>query len=95
MREQFQCVSCDGVYFDTGADGTLYFHACGTQAKGKNGAVSEVPDPRNENLAATKPGRPLAIKAEGSGVKCLSDPRFTEPAWITKLKERAAQSEEG
>jgi hypothetical protein len=94
MRHEFQCLSCDGVYFDTCPDGAVYFHACGTRPNGKKHVLSEVPDPRDENLAATKPGRPLTIKAEGRGVKCLSDTRLTEPAWITKLKERAAQSEE-
>jgi hypothetical protein len=93
MKHKFQCLSCDGVYFDSCDDGLVYFHACGPRTKGKDGAVAELADARDENLAATKPGRPLTIKAEGRGVKCLSDARLSEPAWITKLKERAALAE--
>jgi hypothetical protein len=32
-----------------------------------------------------------AIIAEGAGVKCLSNPQLTEPAWITERKKRLAK----
>ena len=87
-REQFQCITCGGRYFDKGTDGVLYFHVCPPLPPDKNGVTASRPDYRNENLTQQKPSMKPAIMAEGKGVKCLTNASLTEPQWITAVKAR-------
>lgn len=94
MMNQFRCLSCQGTYFDSSADGTLYFHVCPPWGyPDVNGIETALTSVRNENVTRLRPGAPLTIVSEGAGVECLSDPRLTEPPFITKLKVAQAKEE--
>ena len=93
-REQFQCLNCGGVYFDLGADGLIYFHVCSPLPMDENGFSPARPNARNENLRSSNPDFPPTITAEGLGVNCLTNRNLIEPAWISKLKQRAQRAAE-
>lgn len=94
MSQRFSCNSCQGVYSDVQADGSIYFHACPPLPPDKKGNVPDRADWRDENLARPRHIRVPWIKSEGHGVKCLTDSRLSEPAWITAMKRSAAEEEE-
>jgi hypothetical protein len=86
IREQFQCITCGGTYFDRGSDGNIYHHACPPIAGKAKFSTVERPDKRDENQTTGIPARTQVIISEGKGTKCLTNPRLTEPAWITSMK---------
>jgi hypothetical protein len=94
MNNRFQCVTCGGQYFDHCPDGSIYHHECGVRYVANAFAVIPYDNPRNENPAANKSGAITGIVSEGAGVKCLSNPALSEPAWITVLKTRVARDAE-
>lgn len=94
MSQQFQCASCKGVYFDATAEGATYHHVCPPLVPDASDAQTKAYNPRSENIAPVGFGRAPSIVAEGLGVKCVSNPKLTEPAWITQLKARQAKEEE-
>lgn len=89
----FQCIACDGVYFDRSPEGGSYHHVCPPLPPDKKGKIPVREDARDENLAPTRNGWTPPIKSEGAGVKCLSDPELSEPVWITGLKMRIAKED--
>lgn len=93
MIHQFQCLACDGVYFDQSRDGGTYHHTCPPLPPDNKGNVPVREDARDENLAPARNGWTPEMKSEGAGVKCLSDPKLSEPVWITGLKTRIAQED--
>lgn len=94
MTQQFQCLSCRGVYFDSSAEGGTYHHACPPLPPDATKKQVRDYNPRNENLPPAPAGKIPSIVSEGGGVKCLSKPALIEPAWITALKAKAAKAEE-
>jgi hypothetical protein len=95
IREQFQCLTCGGKYFDLCSDGLIYFHVCSPLPPDANGISIDRANARNENTIAGRPGSTPVIKADGLGVNCLTNQNLLEPAWITELKKRAQQEDEG
>jgi len=94
MINRFQCLSCGGQYFEAQADGIPYAHVCGPLPPDKNGVEVERAGKRDENPAIAKGGAVIGIRAEGKGVKCLSDAALKEPRWIAALKARAPKEED-
>lgn len=64
---RWKCITCNGTYSDTQADGTLYFHACAPIGTTDRGRAIERPNKRDENLVLDEHGRQHGIKAEGRG----------------------------
>lgn len=91
---RFQCLACKGVYFDSSPEGGIYHHVCSPLLPDQNGVEAERTDLRDENVAVSARGRVTGIQSEGAGVKCLTDPKLTEPAWITAMNKRIAEEEE-
>lgn len=94
MIQRFQCLACNGVYSSVQADGMIYFHTCPQLPPDRRGNAPDRADARDENLARPRHIRVPWIKSEGRGVKCLTDSRLSEPAWITAMKRSAAEEEE-
>ena len=94
MMQGFQCLACKGVYFDSSPDGATYFHVCPPLPRDDKGVRPVRVDARDENLTQPRAGRAQSIRSEGAGVKCLTNAKLQEPAWITALKKRAAKEEE-
>lgn len=94
LNHTFRCNACRGTYEDQQPDGAIYFHACPPLPPDKNGVTAERPDKRDENLSSVARQGAGTIRSEGSGVTCLSDEHIAEPAWITRMKARAAKEEE-
>jgi hypothetical protein len=93
MSQQFQCISCKGVYFDQQLDGTVYFHVCPRLPRNDRGQELQREGHRDENVDVTPRGRVKGIKAAGAGVVRLSDRSNTPPEWITLLEARVARAE--
>lgn len=85
MTQQFKCKACGAVYTDTQRDGTTYHHAC-PAVEPIDGKPAKPMPRRDENIALARGGAVTGIISEGQGVVCITDPKLTEPAWITKLK---------
>lgn len=90
----FECLSCGGQYFEASRDGAIYVHVCGPLPVDDKGMLKERPDKRDENLAISGRGDVVGIRAEGKGVKCLTDKKLKEPTWITALKKRIATKDD-
>tara|TARA_Y100000310_G_scaffold103285_1_gene101616 strand:- start:267 stop:467 length:201 start_codon:yes stop_codon:yes gene_type:complete len=62
-RQKYECLSCEGTYFDKNTDGTEYFHECPEGTK----------DPRNENIKPEYLAKDSTdkdkMKKEGKGSK--------------------------
>lgn len=93
MRQQFQCLTCKGVYFDVSTEGGTYHHVCPPLPRQATAKELRDYNPRNENITPAAPGRPVEIVAEGRGVQCLSRKELDEPAWITVLKDKQAAAD--
>jgi hypothetical protein len=91
----FRCNACKGTYSDTMRDGTVYMHVCGPLPPDDDGVERERPDKRDENPRTPRTERTTEIRSEGAGVTCISDPKLSEPAWLTRLKAKIAKEEEG
>lgn len=94
MIHMFECQACKGVYPDQSGQGAAYAHACPPLPRDKRGIVREREDKRDETIAHDQYARVTGIRAEGAGVKCLTDKRLIEPAWITRLKRQAEKEQE-
>jgi len=94
MINQFECLSCGGQYGEASADGIPYAHVCGPLPPDKNGVQVERENKRDENPAIAKGGVVAGIRAEGKGVKCLSDKKLKEPRWISAMKARVPKEED-
>lgn len=93
MIQQFQCLACDGIYFERSPEGGTYHHVCPPLPPDKHGKVPVREDARDENLTRVRNGQEPTIKSEGAGVKCLTDDKLTESTWITAVKKRAPVDE--
>lgn len=93
MRNEFGCKACGGVYFDQMPDRSTYHHSCPPLPPTKEGNRPERLNKRDENVERGRDRRAIGIIAEGDGVVCLSNPKLTEPPWITQLKAKVAKEE--
>lgn len=94
--ERFECQACGGVYQCPDARGMIYFHVC-PPVWSKSTGDQHRDGHRDENLTVLEgPGAP--IRAEGKGVKCLSNTKLREPVWMTvhklKLAKEKAESDD-
>jgi hypothetical protein len=94
MSQIFQCLACKGTYADTQTNGMLYHHACPPLRPDKYGVEAERPNKRDERVFENRHGRLTGIRLEGAGVKCLTDAKVVEPAWIAAMKKRIAEEGE-
>lgn len=94
MIHTFQCLSCGGQYPEAQRDGIPHAHVCGPLPPDENGVEFERADKRDENPAIAKGGAVIGIRAEGKGVKCLTDAKLKEPRWISALKARTPKEED-
>lgn len=92
MTNQFKCNTCGGVYFEASAQGIQYAHTCGSTSD-KAGNPVEIPNARNENVVFNASGRLVGMVSEGTGVKCINNPKLTEPQWFTDMKAADAKKE--
>lgn len=94
MRQQWKCLSCNGIYFDASAEGGTYHHTCPPLPDDATDKQRKAYMVRNENVAPARAGRPVEIVAEGKGVECLTSQKLDEPAWIAALNKLAAKEDE-
>lgn len=91
---QFQCLTCNGVYFSHCTDGSIYQHVCGPVQCEHPQQLVPRPDARNENIDTTRTGVITGIVSEGLGVQCLTSRLLQEPTWITRLKANVPTDED-